>query len=236
MGNDIAALEVAGLLFACVPKGDLDRVAADGLDLGAVELHPTLKQAKAFRQKGERVVVARGGTARNGRIAPKALANLNPYRKPKKIRAGGGLVLRPGEASEENPAGEPEALLIYRRGAWDIPKGKRDKGETMKQTALREVREEVGIAPEHPLDLLGRAGTTVHGYPDGKRFAVKRTWWYFMHTPAREFTPERREGIKRVAWVPWSEAQRRLDYDSLRRLLDRLGVEAAVAALGVTEG
>ena len=36
-------------------------------------------------------------------------------------------------------------VFIFRRGKWDLPKGKSDIGETNKQTALREVIEETGI-------------------------------------------------------------------------------------------
>src|SRR5688572_13984023 len=51
------------------------------------------------------------------------------------IKAGGGIVV--------NQFGK--VLLIFRRGVWDLPKGKQDPGETLAQTALREVREETGL-------------------------------------------------------------------------------------------
>ncbi len=51
------------------------------------------------------------------------------------IQAGGGLVL-----NEKN-----ELLMIFRRGKWDLPKGKIDAGETIDMTALREVSEETGL-------------------------------------------------------------------------------------------
>jgi 8-oxo-dGTP pyrophosphatase MutT (NUDIX family) len=38
-----------------------------------------------------------------------------------------------------------ELLMIYRRGKWDLPKGKLDEGETIPQCALREVMEETGL-------------------------------------------------------------------------------------------
>jgi 8-oxo-dGTP pyrophosphatase MutT (NUDIX family) len=128
------------------------------------------------------------------------------------VTAAGGLVVR-------HDGDEPLLLLIFRRGAWDLPKGKLDGGETVAECALREVREEVGI---DDLAITSEAGTTLHGYPEDGRYLVKTTHWYFMRTPERDFTPEEREGIEAVAWVPWAEAQRRLGYRTLRDLLASL--------------
>ena len=52
--------------------------------------------------------------------------------KFKLIKAGGGIVFN------ENG----ELLVIDRLGYWDLPKGKKDKGEKMKACAIREVQEE----------------------------------------------------------------------------------------------
>ena len=52
-----------------------------------------------------------------------------------RIQAGGGLV--------ENEKGE--ILFMFRRGKWDLPKGKLDPGESLENCALREVKEETGI-------------------------------------------------------------------------------------------
>ena len=42
----------------------------------------------------------------------------------------------------------PNFLLLRAYDFWDFPKGKREKGEELIQTALREVREETGISSE----------------------------------------------------------------------------------------
>ena len=56
------------------------------------------------------------------------------------VDAAGGLIC--------NDLGE--FLLIFRNGMWDLPKGKREKGESTAENAVREVMEECGIpAPEH---------------------------------------------------------------------------------------
>ncbi|MGV3483115.1 MAG: bis(5'-nucleosyl)-tetraphosphatase [Planctomycetaceae bacterium] len=56
-----------------------------------------------------------------------------------------GLLLLTGNAS----AARPEHFLLLRHpDRWDLPKGHRDSGETLIQTALRETQEETGISPD----------------------------------------------------------------------------------------
>ncbi|MEX0747829.1 MAG: NUDIX domain-containing protein, partial [Rhodothermales bacterium] len=119
-----------------------------------------------------------------------------------------------------NDSGRRELLLIFRRGVWDLPKGKIDPGETERDTAIREVGEELGISDVH----VGRSlGATVHGYRHKDRFMVKTTHWFEMTTKAAEFHPEAEEGIESVAWFSWEEAVRRLGYESLRLHTRRIG-------------
>ena len=54
----------------------------------------------------------------------------------KVIPAAGGLVL-----NDEN-----EFLFVFRGCKWDLPKGRVEKGEKIKETAVREVQEECGIS------------------------------------------------------------------------------------------
>lgn len=191
--------EAAALRFGCAPAEDL---AASGL--GGVRLFETLEEAAARCREGERVLAVLG----TGEVL-----NLDPYRPPEPIEAAGGIVLRWREGEG------PEVLLILRRGTWDLPKGKREAGESLEACALREVREEIGISA---LESLGPAGTTLHGYPEGARFMVKTTSWFFMRTPERTFAPEAAEGITEARWLPWAEAQERLGYATLRAHLAAL--------------
>jgi len=107
----------------------------------------------------------------------------------KLIEAAGGLVL--------NPAGE--ILFIFRRGFWDLPKGKIDKGESPSEAALREVREETGL---EQLDLGAELMITYHTYreKDGRRI-LKRTYWYRMETKERELHPQAEEDIEEAVWM-----------------------------------
>ena len=121
---------------------------------------------------------------------------------------------------------EPELLVIFRRGVWDLPKGKLEKDEAPDECALREVREEAGIAKLELIDLIG---TTTHGYPRKGRYHVKTTYWYAMSTPATSFTPDRDEQIERVEYMSWSEAKLNIGYDTLRHHMQE--IEADVLKL-----
>lgn len=104
------------------------------------------------------------------------------------IKAGGGLVL--------NPFGK--VLLIFRRGVWDLPKGKQDPGETLAQTAVREVCEETGLID---LELIERLNNGYHCYLMSKQRTLKRTRWYLMKTNSPDqLMLQKEEGIQDAAW------------------------------------
>ena len=65
------------------------------------------------------------------------------YKKFTIVVAAGGLV--------QNE--KKEILLIFRRGKWDLPKGKLDKGEKLEVCAIREVEEETGLQKVRYLQL-----------------------------------------------------------------------------------
>jgi 8-oxo-dGTP pyrophosphatase MutT (NUDIX family) len=109
----------------------------------------------------------------------------------KTILAGGGLVL-----NDRN-----ELLLIFRRGKWDLPKGKLDEGETMEACALREVMEETGIKA---LELDAFVGKTFHEYFDKwlQEEVIKETWWYAMRTASEQaLLPQAEEDIEHAIWA-----------------------------------
>jgi 8-oxo-dGTP pyrophosphatase MutT (NUDIX family) len=104
------------------------------------------------------------------------------------IKAGGGLVI--------NQFGK--VLLIFRRGVWDLPKGKQDPGETLAQTALREVREETGLTD---LKIVEKLSNGYHCYMMSKQRTLKRTRWYLMQTQSPgQLVLQKEEGIQDAAW------------------------------------
>ncbi|WP_235969793.1 NUDIX hydrolase [Pedobacter planticolens] len=105
------------------------------------------------------------------------------------IKAAGGLV--------ENAKGE--FLFIFRNKKWDLPKGKVEKGEKVKDTAVREVEEECGVKIEKREERLCK---TYHIYELGGKVILKRTSWYKMFVKGSpKLIPQKEEGITTASWV-----------------------------------
>lgn len=104
------------------------------------------------------------------------------------IKAGGGLI--------RNSAGE--ILFIFRKGKWDLPKGKIEANESIKEGARREVMEECGIEKVKQRDIIC---STYHIYRMKKKIILKKTNWYLMYSDATEFTPQEEEDISKVRWI-----------------------------------
>lgn len=130
------------------------------------------------------------------------------------IDAGGGVV--------ENEAGD--ILMIYRRGKWDLPKGKRDDGEDIAQCALREVAEETGL---QQLQLGEKICDTYHIYAQKKQNLLKCTTWYKMKGTSKETPqPQAEENILVAKWVATKELRPLMykSYDAIREVLQQSGV------------
>ncbi|MCS3794909.1 NUDIX hydrolase [Niastella sp. OAS944] len=104
------------------------------------------------------------------------------------IKAGGGLV-----KNEAN-----ELLFIFRRGKWDLPKGKLDDGETIEECAVREIQEETGL---QQVELKKHLVTTWHTYDDSGHHILKETAWYLLSASKNQaLTPQTVEQITKIEW------------------------------------
>lgn len=109
----------------------------------------------------------------------------------RKIIAAGGLV-----TNDQN-----ELLMIFRRGKWDLPKGKLDKGESIERCAVREVEEETGI---RDIQLGALIDITYHDYfdPWSKEEVTKETHWYAMSIKGKQaLIPQTEEDITDIQWI-----------------------------------
>jgi len=126
--------------------------------------------------------------------------------------AAGGIVVNPNN----------EILWIFRRGFWDLPKGKLDPNETIEACAIREVMEETGISH---LDLGELILTTTHQYQDKylNTEVEKTTYWYAMSTNLlQEGIPQTEEDIEAIAWVKKEALAPYLEntYDTIKKVME----------------
>jgi len=129
-------------------------------------------------------------------------------KKLKVITAAGGMVFN----------GKKEILFIYRKGRWDLPKGKVDKGESLEEAAIREVEEETGA--KH-LEVKHYIDTTYHILKRNGKYKLKETYWYKMFTEyTGKLVPETKEGIKKVKWKNFEKSQKALQksYENIKLL------------------
>lgn len=107
----------------------------------------------------------------------------------KLVPAAGGAIFNKNE----------EVLMIFRRGFWDLPKGKLEKEETIEMAAVREVEEEVGLNDVKVIEALP---TTYHTYKNkkGKR-CLKPSYWFKMTTTQTDVVLQTEEDIEDSEWI-----------------------------------
>lgn len=109
------------------------------------------------------------------------------YSKFKVVKAAGGLVRK-----------KDKFLMIYRLKKWDLPKGKKERGEKYKETAVREIEEECNVS----VKLGKKLCTTWHTYTMNKRAMLKKTKWYIMDiVDDSKMAPMVEEDIEEVRWM-----------------------------------
>ncbi|AWV98989.1 NUDIX hydrolase [Arcticibacterium luteifluviistationis] len=127
------------------------------------------------------------------------------------VDAAGGLVL-----NKEN-----KILMIHRLNKWDFPKGKAEKGETIRETALREVEEECNIK----VALIDKYYISYHTYLHKNQRVLKRTYWYQMQLISDiNMAPQKDEGIDDVRWMNTAEMYKALhkSYPSILNVVKKM--------------
>jgi 8-oxo-dGTP pyrophosphatase MutT (NUDIX family)/phosphohistidine phosphatase SixA len=150
--------------------------------------------------------------------------------EPVPIESAGALVWRAagsGHAATAPGSGPDgiEVVLVHRQryDDWAFPKGKREAGEALTCTAVREVAEETGLRVRLGR-RLGSTSYTVDGRP-------KRVdYWAAVAAGEGRFSPN--DEVDGVAWLPVAAARGRLSYPHDVRVLDEFtGAPAATVPI-----
>ena len=143
----------------------------------------------------------------------------NVNEAPGRVVSAGGLLYRQRDdgidvvlAGRRRPNGEM---------VWGIPKGHVEAGESARETAVREVREETGMMGEIEAELGDIEYTYVarDAGPRGRRVS-KQVYFFLMRTLGGRFD-DRDAEMDAVRWFPIRAAEAAMAYENERTLVRR---------------
>ncbi|MGQ0563425.1 MAG: bis(5'-nucleosyl)-tetraphosphatase [Gemmatimonadota bacterium] len=117
---------------------------------------------------------------------------------------------------------------LTKRALWEFPKGGVEKGETLRQAALRELTEETGIT-EHEVRLIPDFQKTedyrFSAGAGGQRTLIHKQVTYFLGETTKSAVVLSAQESSEFAWLPLPDAMKRLRYTKRKRLLSDAAAE-----------
>jgi 8-oxo-dGTP pyrophosphatase MutT (NUDIX family) len=152
-----------------------------------------------------------------------------PGNRVRRAFSAGGVIFRVGSTvpagSDAQPSGsaegsssEIEVVLVGRShsGIWALPKGTPQKGESARQAALREVREETGLQ----IRIVASLGSAHYSFIRSTIRYDKEVRYFFMEPIGGDLSLHDAE-YDEVRWFPLSEAYQRLTYETDSQIVQR---------------
>ena len=121
----------------------------------------------------------------------------------------GGVVIHKGKV-----------LLLYKNQngkyiGWVLPKGTVESGESLKETALREVKEETAVEA----DILKYIGKTQYVFNGSNVKINKSVHWYLMRANSFECKPQTEEYFTDVGFYKQHEAYHLLKFQDEKQMM-----------------
>lgn len=106
-------------------------------------------------------------------------------------------------------------LLHYPSGHWDFAKGKTEKGESMRQTAIRETREETGISDIVFVENFEK--WIKYNFQHNGETISKKVVFFLGKTKTRDISISH-EHLE-FAWMDYQAAMKKITFDNSKRVL-----------------
>lgn len=109
-----------------------------------------------------------------------------------------------------------KVLLILQKNNnfWGFPKGHMEKGENELQTALREVKEEVGLDVKIDQEKRYSLNYTI-------RNEIDKTSVFYVATPTGGKLQKQESEVEDIKWCSFQDALNRLSFNDLKEMLNR---------------
>jgi ADP-ribose pyrophosphatase YjhB (NUDIX family) len=125
----------------------------------------------------------------------------------------GGVIYR----RAKDKAQTIEILLIQdSKGRWTIPKGHIEEGETARQAAEREIREETGLQKMKVGAWLGKINFR---YRRGHSLVLMTTEIFLVQAQGNTNIVRKEKWMNSLAWMPANEALEKIEYEDISRLI-----------------
>ena len=111
---------------------------------------------------------------------------------------------------------------LTKRPLWEFPKGGVDAGETLAEAALRELREETGLASESIRIVEEFQHREEYRFTSGKadsRTLIRKEVTYFLAESLSTDVKLSAHEASQFAWLPLDDAIRKLKYKARREML-----------------
>jgi 8-oxo-dGTP pyrophosphatase MutT (NUDIX family) len=129
----------------------------------------------------------------------------------KKVVSAGGVVLR-------KTNNKIEILLVYSppHKAWVLPKGHIDKGETIEEAAIREVKEETGL---EDFEIVSKLGIVTRPSKETSGEIVEKDIHIFIFKTNSRITPAPNHEYKKAKWFGLTEGIEKIHFKPEREFL-----------------
>jgi diadenosine hexaphosphate hydrolase (ATP-forming) len=112
---------------------------------------------------------------------------------------------------------EVEMLLIQdAKDRWTIPKGHIEEGESAKDTARREIREETGL---ENIKVLGWLGKINFRYRRQQSLVLMTTEIFLVHATGKTDNLKPEDWMNGIKWFSTSEALDKIEYEDIGKII-----------------